>query len=177
MVDPIDVLDKLNKWYREWQRTRDSLAQSTLKLALDSCHALVTIQDVRSDAAVLLHERVKSLYQLASSVLANRLQPEELETVIIALGSARMYYWIRYLNGATSDELEMLIRRKLKIYGSIPASLGAVQFLLQSLTPGEPLDSNDGVSAASLERLRHVCLADFAQLEVVVDRYNARRTT
>ncbi|HJU43861.1 MAG TPA: hypothetical protein VJ691_13630 [Vicinamibacterales bacterium] len=69
------------------------MLDGTLKLAVESCHALVEIEDVKSDHAVLLHERVKSLYQ----------------NVMVALASGRIYYWIRYLKGATSDELNLLI--------------------------------------------------------------------
>lgn len=171
-MDPLEVLDKLNTWRRDWQEARDSRVRNTLRLSRDACYALVEISDVRSDTAVLLHERVKSLYQGAASVLGARLQNEDLEIVMLALASARMYYWIRFLNGSTSDELESLIRRRLKIYGAIPSSLGAVEFAFNQLAPNAKWMDGSGVTTEALDVLRHRCLEDFAGLDAVVDRYD-----
>jgi hypothetical protein len=170
-MDPLAVLDRLNTWRRQWNDARESMVRTTLALALDSCRALISIEDIKSDSAVLLHERVKSLYQGASGVLSGRLQPEDLEIVIDALASARMYYWIRFLNGQAGDELEMLIRRRSKAYGGLPSSLGMVYLAIRAVVPqSHPADVPD-LSEESLTTLKEGCLADVARLEVVVSRY------
>ncbi len=175
MVDPIAVLDRLNAWRLEWHAARESMVRTTLALALDSCHALINIEDIKSDSAVLLHERVKSLYQGVSGVLGGRLQPEDLEIVVDALASARMYYWIRFLNGRFGDELEMLIRRRSKTYGNLPSSLSAVYLAIKAVSPqSHPKDVPDEISDESNIMLREGCVADIARLELVVSRYGAR---
>lgn len=172
-VDPVNVIKQLNEWRREWNEARDKRVHPTLRVALDACHALVALDEVRSDTGVLLHERVKSLYHGASSILGGRLQPEDLEVVIKALASARMYYWIRYLNGGSSDELEQLIRRRSGEYWDSPRSLGALYRAIKAVAPDAAVEDTSDVDARNLALLRDGCLADFARLELVVLRYGA----
>jgi hypothetical protein len=167
-MDVIGILDRLNKWRSDWANAKAQARQDFLHLALDSCKALVQIEDVKSDEGVLLQERVRTLYRSASELLEGTLPPDELSVVVDALGSARIYYWIRFLRGRPGDEVEQLIRHRARIYGRLPSSLGIVDLALRAIC-GEFSDGQD-LTEEALLKLRDGCLADFAKLEMLAAR-------
>jgi hypothetical protein len=171
-VNPIEIIHQLDVWRQELRDKHQALLQRTLRLATDACNALVQIDDIRSDAAVLLHERVKSLYKYAPTVLNGRVLPEHIETLMEALASARIYYWIRFLKGASGDELETLICHRQK-HWQISKSFSIVYHAIRAVCPNERPPDFVELTDESLAILRRGCLADFANLEVVAARYGA----
>jgi hypothetical protein len=84
-----------------------------------------------------------------------------------------MYYWLRFLNGSTSDELEQLIRRRSETYGSVPPSLSALERAIAAVVPASALAAGLLTDEQRFEIIREGCVADFARLELVVVRYGA----
>ena len=171
MMNILEVLDRLDSWRRTWQAAKEAAQRKVLRLAVDSCNALVEIEDVKSDAGILLQERVRTLYSSASELFRGTLQAEELEIVINALASARIYYWVRFLNGHASDEIEQLIRRRAHIYGRLPSSLSIVDLAIRAVCD-QFSDGHQDVTEDVLLTLRQGCLADFARLEALSVKYD-----
>src|SRR5207245_9424295 len=93
--------------------TKVSVVKNGLRVDANSCRALVEVEDIQSDQATMLHEKVRLLYRDISTILRGRLELAEMDVVINALGSARIYYWIRILNRVPKMRSRRSGRRKL----------------------------------------------------------------
>lgn len=93
------------------------------------CDQLLQLRRKKDDAtARVVHERIKETYNMTSQVLGGRLSESEVDIVLTALASARVYYWGRVLRRAPDDELCELWERRLRDsrgeqVGALPASL------------------------------------------------------
>jgi hypothetical protein len=105
-MNVLDIITKLDDWRSRWEAAKESARRKILRLVMESCHALVEIEDIRSDAAILLQERVRTLYETVSTLLDGELDTSDINIVVKALGSPRIYYWIRVYS--TTSEKERL---------------------------------------------------------------------
>src|SRR2546429_4474491 len=171
MVDILKTIDQLHSWISEWEKAKSSVRKNVLRVAANSCRALVEVEDIQSDQATMLHEKVRLLYRDISTILRGRLELAEMDVVINALGSARIYYWIRILNRVPKDafkeewasEAWALVRRRGRLMGKLTPSLGIAYYAMVAVCPNE--SPKDELTENTLTRLRDGCLRDFAQLD------------
>jgi hypothetical protein len=154
----IEIVEKLCSWWEARQESNKAARENVLRLAWTACHALVDVTDVHCDEARLLQERLRNLYENASTLFAGRLTGEELSVVITALGSARIYYWIKFLDGTGSEELEQLFEDDAD---RRTESGAALYYMI-----GRGNSTED-----KLERARDVCLHDFGKLEALLQKH------
>jgi hypothetical protein len=169
-MDILAILAKLDEWRNKRESAKEVVRRDVLKLALQSCHALVEIEDVGSDTGILLQKRVRELYRSVSTILDGRLGKDELKVIVDALGSARIFYWVKMtdLHRASADVTQLvnlLGERGVPISDPGTPSHAAVQAALADLCSD---DKVFGMSTPeTLISLRRACLRDFAALEVL----------
>lgn len=99
----IDHLEAILEWAMARRERRRSEVAWFLRETDSLCEGLVRSPDLSADETLLLHEKLKVLYDQASSVLGGQLREPDLGVVLKALASARMYYWVRVLDQLLGD--------------------------------------------------------------------------
>ena len=130
---------------------------------LTSTKEIVYEETYPSNKARLAHEVVKKLYDDIPEQLASGKFKADLSKLRHALGAARVYYWVRALEGATMAELKnILLERTRRInHGCVrSASLDRVLNQVVSST-----SMGLEISALELEELKMQCESDIAELE------------
>lgn len=175
-VDIIELCDRVARWLESASRHRTQATAEYLDVIQLACEGLLDLPPGVTDQSRLLQERVRALYGDAALVLAPRLSSQDLRHVMNALGSARIYYWIRVLDvdGAegigSREELDRLIVRRGGPVGKATSSLSAVDRALLAMCPDEWRSRED---RWSLDGLRAACLRDFGMLHSLRARMRA----
>ena len=165
----MDIVDRVTQWLLLRREERRTKVREFLVLVEDLCQALVDLEDGRSERAKFLQQKARVFYGEASTVVGGKLSADDLETVVVALGNARMYCWIRYLDA--SDGLEVddfrlefssLIRRRSRSSGTLGHLL--VNRLLAS-------DRSSDSRHEALEHARRVCLRGMARVPTIRARF------
>ena len=168
-MEILKALAELDGWLIKWEAAKEGVRKDVLRITLESCRALTSIDDISSDKGILLQEKVRTLYRNVTSILDGRLKAEEIETVINALASARIYYWIRFYEmnqPVPIEEVYALIRRRG--YINRGGSSRVVEEALCAMCPDEMrITTPDN----PLEALRRACIRDFAELEVLASKH------
>lgn len=170
-MDPFRIIEQLSRWLESSKRHKRESISRYLQIIHATCQAVIDIPPEVTDRSIFLQEKLRALYGDASSVLFPKLKSEEVEVAIRALGSARIFYWIRVLDIDNSfsfgspEEMWVLIRQRGRLYGRLPASLSLVEGALLAMC------REYGNEGDAIKNLRAICLHDIAALDLLHARY------
>lgn len=151
-------------WIGKKGEKENELINSYINHIQKSCQELIELKDIKSDQAYILHEQLKIIYEMASSKLPSEFINDEKGLILYkALSSARIYYWIRFIESNDNDnELLLLLNDRNKL----PLSLDRLAYMLRK----EKNTKNGEMQAREIDILsiRKVCLAEIAQLSLLI---------
>lgn len=161
-MDPIRLTKDIVDFFISASRAKSERTLAYLRHVCDACERLTEIDDVSADNGVLAHERVKRLYEDASSGFGRNFDPYGVFVIYNALSAARVYYWIRRWESESDARLELAAERNFRedLYeGSSPDTLAAevTRFL-----DGDTADADKYRDA--LKSIKRECLASVAEL-------------
>ena len=148
----------IGKHVIDWLLTRNSRRSAQIdeyiKNLQSKCQELVDIEDPTSERAILLHEQLKVIYELASSRLPRALIDHEGWNLYRGLSSARIYYWLRVVESITdNDQFEALVSERRTL------SSGSLDILVNRLS-----DPTTNGKQARIDLIRTECLRDIARV-------------
>ena len=165
----MDIVDRVTQWLLDRESERKSKVREFLVLVEDLCQELVDLEDGRSERAKFLQHKARAFYDKASMMVGGKLSEDDLETVVTALGEARIYCWIRYMGDSSESREARRLRAEAiplepypRVGGWGSASLAE---LVRRLADGLTLDP--GVQDHVLEIVRSDCLASMARVSVL----------
>ena len=167
----IDILDRVVAWI-EARRTRESASVSRLiDLMHEACIALIEAEDPNSESIRYVQGKLRTLYKRATQELGGRLSEEDLDAVMRALERARIYYWLRVLDGMPKSEAEQLLSE----VDESPESTSSLKGYLRIIRPLAPRDQlKFRLPRVGIEFARDLCLESIAELEVIRSRYTSK---
>lgn len=158
---------------RDWKIRRDDELDEYLSKIVEFIFCLVQEDEILSDEAKLIRENLRNIYQTVSASLKGRLEEDDIALVLRALSSARIYYWVKVLEGQPVGDLseffklrhdndELLFESASDDYGEygpneISSSLTLAIQMGMAKCPA--------TKRQIIEELKKVCFIDFASLQ------------
>ncbi len=140
----------------DWLLKRKGIKTAQIELYLKEIHKvcmdLIEIEDPKSDAALLLHERIKVIQKNCIEKLPKSLADKEGWNLYIGLSSARIYYWLKVFDTMTENELVQLITERKELSFSLDR--------LIKIIPKQ----YDNIDSRLLEDIKRTCLSDIAKI-------------
>lgn len=130
---------------------------------LDYTKEIVWEDSFPSNKARLAHEVVKKLHDDLPEKIESCVSPEDVDRIDHALDAARIYYWVRALEGATIAEIEKLLQERDQRVKDHRARSASLDYVLHEVV----LATKSGltISDCQLEDLKMQCESDIAELE------------
>ncbi|MEW6323074.1 MAG: hypothetical protein AB1635_18545 [Acidobacteriota bacterium] len=167
----VDLALDLFEWRQSESESRRGDVGAFLEKVHADCQALAAWSGTPDDESRLIQERLRAFYAVFSGLIGPDVPPTDREIVAHAIASARIYYWVRVLDGRSNEELDRLLLSRAGPRGAATTSLGVVERALAAVT-GSPYS----VSAEqALDDLRQACLRDFAALDALRERVRLQR--
>lgn len=125
--------------------------------------------DLSQEAASFHHEKTKVLYDNLSTISDGKLDSEELEIAIKAIGATRILYWASRFTDL--EDCEAVVSRYLGHDNKkIPHSLASMVIWVKE-SKGKTADFQ-----GYLEQIKQCCRKDIADLEILILKKSVGRT-
>jgi len=178
-MNPIDIIEKAYSILKDRTKSKKQSILSKLKEIEAVCNMLVQEEIGTSDNAILLHECSKKLYEAASGSFAGSISEEELNIVIKALASTRIYYWAKRLDGIEYDEVRSMLSDYQKPSRSLDKEKSEQRSYKLSILPESLVNlmvmikpaKNTGELQKLLNDIKQFCLSDIADLNALSLKY------
>jgi hypothetical protein len=167
-MDPVTIVQALLEWVIKGIEGRDRSRNAEIDRFITdlqtTCRDLARLEDPYGEEAVLLHERLKQMYDLLLERLPDKFIEGHGGDPYRAISSARIYYWLRIVTVISHEELQRLFSDRNRKSSSFERLAGMLQ------KASEGVDESGVLDPEAVDEIRRECLRDVERLSLIRPR-------